>query len=83
MSKVTVRHPDANAEDSRPFTVYGSRKVVEEHGVYLNEEDSSSESDYSGDEVIVVGKDSGLKPIDGQPGIFYKVRIDSGIVRCA
>ena len=68
-----MRVSDQNLEGKRPFTVYGSRKVVEEQGVYLDDEESSSESEYSGDEVYVVGKGSELKPIEGQPGIFYKV----------
>ena len=46
---------------------------MEEQGVYLDEEDSSSESEYSGDEVCVVGKGNDLKPVEGQYGIFYKV----------
>jgi len=73
-SKVTAQPPDITVEGKRPFTVYGSRKVVEEQGVYLGEEDSSSESEYSGDEVCVVGKGNDLKPVEGQYGIFYKVR---------
>ena len=64
--------PDAEGE--RPFTVYGSRKVVEEQGVYLGDGESSSDSEYSGDEVYIIGKGGGLKPVEGQPGIYYKVR---------
>ena len=72
-SKTAGPKADTGLEGKRPFTVYGSRKVVEEQGVYLDDNDSSSESDYSGDEVYVVGKESELKPIEGQCGIFYKV----------
>ena len=72
-SKVAIQLPVPAKDGKRPFTVYGSRKVVEEQGIYLDDIDSSSESEYSGDEVYVVGKGSELKPIEGQCGIFYKV----------
>ena len=74
-SKIVGPKSDPALEGKRPFTVYGSRKVVEEQGVYLEDNDSSSESDYSGDEVYVVGKANELKPIEGQCGIFYKVHL--------
>ena len=49
---------------------------MEEKGVELNEEESSSGSEFSDDDdVYVFGKGSGLKQIEGQPGMYYKVSI--------
>eukprot|EP00794_Sanderia_malayensis_P012036 gene12036-13278_t len=74
-SSIRQSHPSTDEATHRPFTVYGSRKVVEEKGVSLGDDESSSESQYSDDDdVYVLGKGSGLKPVEGHPGIFYKVR---------
>ncbi len=67
------QQPPSDGTTQRPFTVYGSRKVVEEKGVTLSDDESSAESQYSDDDVYVIGKGSGLKPIEGQPGMYYKV----------
>lgn len=67
------RAPPSDNTAERPFTVYGSRKVVEEKTVTWSDDDSSSGSEYSDDDVYVIGKGSGLKPIEGQPGMYYKV----------
>ena len=62
----------------RPFTVHGSRKVVEEQGLNLSDDDDaeSSGTDFSDDDVYVIKKDGGFKPVKGQPGMYYKVSGD-------
>ncbi len=39
----------------------------------LSDDESVVGSEYSDDDVYVVGKGSGLKAIEGQPGMYYKV----------
>ena len=55
---------------SRPVTVHMSRKAVE-----ADVSTDGSGTDYSDDEVLMLKKDDGFKPVKGQPGMFYKVCI--------
>lgn len=53
---------------SRPMTVNMSRKAVE-----MDASSEGSGTDYSDDEVLMLKKDDGFKPVKGQPGMYYKV----------
>lgn len=53
---------------SRPMTVTMSRKAVE-----MDVSSEGSGTDYSDDEVLMLKKDDGFKPVKGQPGMYYKV----------
>ena len=53
---------------SRPVTTHTSRRAAEG--------DASSDgsgTDYSDDEVLMLKKDDGFRPVKGQPGMYYKV----------
>ena len=60
----------------RPMTsVTASRKLVEEKGLQLSDDDDgdSSGTDYDEDDIYALKKNEGFKPVKGQPGMFYKV----------
>ncbi|EDO30431.1 predicted protein, partial [Nematostella vectensis] len=57
----------SNRRMSRPMTVHMSRKVMEAEA-----SSDGSGTDYSDDEVLMLKKDDGFKPVKGQPGMFYK-----------
>ena len=46
-----------------------SRKAVE-----IDASSEGSGTDYSDDEVLMLKKDDGFRPVKGQPGMYYKVR---------
>lgn len=46
-----------------------SRKAVE-----IDASSDGSGTDYSDDEVLMLKKDDGFRPVKGQPGMYYKVR---------
>ena len=52
---------------SRPVTMHMSRKAVEDAS------SDGSGTDYSDDEVLMLKKDDGFRPVKGQPGMYYKV----------
>ncbi|KAK3743337.1 hypothetical protein QZH41_013912, partial [Actinostola sp. cb2023] len=52
---------------SRPMTVHMSRKAAE-----ADASSDGSGTDYSDDEVLMLKKNDGFKPVKGQPGMFYK-----------
>ena len=45
-----------------------SRKAVE-----IDASSEGSGTDYSDDEVLMLKKDDGFRPVKGQPGMYYKV----------
>lgn len=45
-----------------------SRKAVE-----IDASSDGSGTDYSDDEVLMLKKDDGFRPVKGQPGMYYKV----------
>lgn len=53
---------------SRPVTMHTSRKAVE-----VDASSDGSGTDYSDDEVLMLKKDDGFRPVKGQPGMYYKV----------
>ena len=53
---------------SRPVTMHMSRKAVE-----IDASSEGSGTDYSDDEVLMLKKDDGFRPVKGQPGMYYKV----------
>ena len=50
------------------MTVHMSRKAVE-----VDASSEGSGTDYSEDEILVLKKDDGFRPVKGQPGMYYKV----------
>lgn len=59
---------------SRPVTTHTSRRAAEG--------DASSDgsgTDYSDDEVLMLKKDDGFRPVKGQPGMYYKVCISISV----
>lgn len=61
----------------RPMTsVAASRKLVEERGLQLSDDDddaNSSGTDYDDQDIYALKKTDHFKPVKGQPGMFYKV----------
>ena len=57
------------------MTVHMSRKAVE-----VDASSEGSGTDYSEDEILVLKKDDGFRPVKGQPGMYYKVIIFSDLV---
>ncbi|XP_057308593.1 uncharacterized protein LOC130646936 [Hydractinia symbiolongicarpus] len=61
----------------RPMTsVAASRKLVEEKGLQLSDDDDdgdSSGTDYGEHDILALKKNEGFKPVKGQPGMFYKI----------
>lgn len=53
---------------SRPLSMHMSRKAVE-----VDASSDGSGTDYSDDEVLMLKKDDGFRPVKGQPGMYYKV----------
>lgn len=68
----------------RPMTsVAASRKLVEEKGLQLSDDDDdgdSSGTDYGEHDILALKKNEGFKPVKGQPGMFYKVYKSAFIV---
>jgi len=58
----------ASRRMSRPVTMHMSRKAVE-----VDASSDGSGTDYSDDEVLMLKKDDGFRPVKGQPGMYYKV----------
>lgn len=54
---------------SRPVTMHTSRRAAEDAS------SDGSGTDYSDDEVLMLKKDDGFRPVKGQPGMYYKVCI--------
>lgn len=60
----------------RPMTsVTASRKLVEERGLQLSDDEGihSDGTDYDEHDIYAVKKSEDFKPVKGQPGMFYKV----------
>ena len=60
----------------RPMTsVAASRKLVEERGLQLSDDEdgNSSGTDYDEHDIYALKKTEDFKPVKGQPGMFYKV----------
>lgn len=77
------RHSDADTDEDdgatmiRPMTsVAASRKLVEERGLQLSDDDGdqSDGTDYDEHDIYAVKKTEDFKAVKGQPGMFYKVR---------
>lgn len=62
------RSSSASRRMSRPVTTQMSRKAVE-----IDASSDGSGTDYSDDEVLMLKKDDGFRPVKGQPGMYYKV----------
>lgn len=63
---------------ARPMTsVAASRKLVEERGLQLSDDENSSGTDYDEDDIYTLKRTEGFKPVKGQPGMFYKVQFTS------
>ncbi|CAH3160843.1 unnamed protein product [Porites lobata] len=59
---------------SRPVTTHTSRRAAEG--------DASSDgsgTDYSDDEVLMLKKDDGFRPVKGQPGMYYKKHLNNPV----
>ena len=54
------------------MTVHMSRKAVE---LDASSDGEGSGTDYSEDEILVLKKDDGFRPVKGQPGMYYKVSL--------
>lgn len=69
-SNVDLRRGSAVSQRraSRPVTMHMSRKAVE-----IDASSEGSGTDYSDDEVLMLKKDDGFRPVKGQPGMYYKV----------
>ena len=77
------RHSDAGGDEDddevamiRPMTsVAASRKLVEERGLQLSDDDGeqSDGTDYDEHDIYAVKKTEDFKAVKGQPGMFYKV----------
>lgn len=69
-SNVDLRRGSAVSQRraSRPVTMHMSRKAVE-----IDASSDGSGTDYSDDEVLMLKKDDGFRPVKGQPGMYYKV----------
>ena len=62
---------------SRPVTMHMSRKAVE-----IDASSEGSGTDYSDDEVLMLKKDDGFRPVKGQPGMYYKVHNKQIFILC-
>ena len=78
------RHSDAEVDSEeenekmiRPMTsVAASRKLVEERGLQLSDDDDGERSDgtdYDEHDIYAIKKTEDFKAVKGQPGMFYKV----------
>ncbi|XP_068706194.1 uncharacterized protein [Montipora foliosa] len=59
---------------SRPVTTHMSRKAVE-----IDASSDGSGTDYSDDEVLMLKKDDGFRPVKGQPGMYYKKHLNNPV----
>lgn len=59
---------------SRPVTMHMSRKAVE-----IDASSDGSGTDYSDDEVLMLKKDDGFRPVKGQPGMYYKKHLNNPV----
>ncbi|XP_078356558.1 uncharacterized protein LOC144641416, partial [Oculina patagonica] len=59
---------------SRPVTMHMSRKAVE-----IDASSEGSGTDYSDDEVLMLKKDDGFRPVKGQPGMYYKKHLNNPV----
>lgn len=72
------KNSGTGAETDEPFarpmtSVTASRKLVEERGLQLSDDENSSGTDYDENDIYTLKKTEGFKPVKGQPGMFYKV----------
>lgn len=68
------RSSGASRRMSRPVTTQMSRKAVE-----IDASSDGSGTDYSDDEVLMLKKDDGFRPVKGQPGMYYKKHLNNPV----